>query len=96
LRRGKRANASSLSVFYLGKPVAISRIGVIIDKKTAKKAVSRNLGKRRVRAALRQLPLPNGDLIVRLYADPQKLEYVDIDEQIRQCLKKLGTIPSKQ
>ena len=90
LRKGRRFSFGPVSCYFFSKPGSVGKATVIVDKKTAKKAVQRNLMKRRSRAILQQYPLPAGNLVVRLYAGSQDLSFPDLHIQLERCLAKLS------
>ena len=91
LRRGDRRSNGAIACSFLSKPGTITRIGVIVDSKVSKRAVVRNLVKRRVRAILQQrASLPVGDIIIRAYKGAETLEFSRISEHIEQCLRRLN------
>ena len=83
-RRGEVARVGGLTVYKL--PRADQRVTVIVDKKVSKKAVTRNLLKRRLRAALRAQGLPKGWTIVRGYPGSEKTSYSELTQQLQRCL----------
>ena len=88
LRRGNRRSLGVVACSFLRKPATLSRVAVIVDNKVSKKAVVRNLLKRRVRAVLEQHSLPSGDIIIRLYKGADALSFEQLQEQVLQCLKR--------
>jgi ribonuclease P protein component len=90
LRRGQRSAAPLLTCSYLAKPGTLSRATVIVDTKVSKKAVVRNLCKRRIRAILENTQLPGGDIIVRVRPGFQNLTFQEVKQQLEQCLKRLA------
>lgn len=88
-KRGSRSSAGAVSCFFVNKPGSVVRITVIVDSKVAKKAVDRNLLKRRTRAALREMKLPVGDLIVRIRSGALEKTYSQLAEDLERCLSRL-------
>jgi ribonuclease P protein component len=67
----------------------VGKIAVVVDTKISKKAVERNLVKRRIRAALREIGAPAGELIVRALKGAETLSYPELRDQLTQCLRKV-------
>ena len=88
-RRGVRRTYGVVSCYLLPKPGTV-KVAVIVDSKVARKAVDRNLLKRRVRASLHQQSLPSGQLIVKLMRGALDLSYTDLEHQLQRCLHGLG------
>lgn len=89
LRRGIRLNSGTLSYSFIRKPGNLSRIAVIVDKKVSKKAVLRNLLKRRTRSLLRSFTLPAGDSVIRLYPGTEETSFEELGKALEQCLQKI-------
>jgi len=87
LRKGQRRATPLVACSFLRRPGTLSRVAVIVGTKVSKLAVTRNLCKRRVRSILKERPLPAGDLIVQLRPGAQNLTFVQLRDQIGQCLK---------
>ncbi|MCB1906722.1 MAG: ribonuclease P protein component [Rhodocyclaceae bacterium] len=70
---------------------ASARLGLIVAKKLARRAVQRNLMKRIAREAFRQCRagLPTVDLIVRLTAPPQQASRRELRADLDQLLGRL-------
>ena len=68
----------------------LNRSAIIVDTKVAKRAVVRNLLKRRVRQILQESALPGGDLVIRLHKGSQDLKYPAFREHVLACLKRIG------
>lgn len=83
-RRGNRRTSGPLSCHLL--PDKESQVAVIIDKKVSKLATQRNEAKRRIRAALREIGLPTGKLVVRAYPGVLELSYDQIRSHLKSCL----------
>lgn len=72
-----------------------SRFGVVVGLKVHKKAVRRNLVKRRIREILRtNLPKikPGYDVMVMTQPKSVETEYTELETQVLSCLKKLGLL----
>lgn len=89
LRRGARRSHGPLTCYLL--PSQGSRVAVIVDTKVSKLAVRRNLIKRRIRAVLREVGLPQGDLVVRAQAGSVTLEYGQLKQHLTQCLRAVSS-----
>lgn len=78
-------------VHYQPQPLTSARLGVVVAKKLAKRAVTRNLIKRLVREDFRRLRsvLPPFDLIVRLAANPSGLTRRELHEDLAVLLDKV-------
>jgi len=90
LRKGRRFSYGPLTCHFQARPDKDGRITVVVDTKVSKKAVVRNLLKRRVRAILQTTTLPKGDLVIRAYAPALVLSHLDLQKYLEQCLKKLS------
>ncbi len=67
-----------------------SRYAVVVSKKVSKKAVTRNLLKRRTLAALRECPLPfPAAIVVFLKREAHDLPYEDLKRELGSLLSKL-------
>jgi len=89
LRKGTRRSTGVVACSFYAKPGSLSKITVIVDSKVAKNATMRNLLKRRVRAFLRSITLPEGDLVIRLHKGAPELSYSELISQIQKCLNQL-------
>ena len=72
-----------------------SRFGVVVGLKVHKKAVKRNLVKRRIREILRKhLPeiKPGYDVMVLTQPKSVETEYAEMETQVLSCLKKLSLL----
>lgn len=72
-----------------------SRFGVVVGLKVHKKAVRRNLVKRRLREILRaNLPKikPGYDVMIMTQPKSVETEYAELETQVLSCLKKLGLL----
>jgi len=90
LRKGRRFSYGPITCHFQARPDREGRVTVVVDTKASKKAVVRNLLKRRARAILQTTPLPKGDLVVRVYAPALVLSHLDLQNCLQQCLKKLS------
>jgi ribonuclease P protein component len=89
-RKGQKASRGVVSCSFLKKTGTLSRVTVIVDTKVSKKAVVRNLVKRRARSILASQTLPIGDIIIRLYKGADTVSFALLTEQIIQCLNRIG------
>ncbi len=72
-----------------------SRFGVVVGLKVHKRAVKRNLVKRRIREILRQLlpKIKSGyDAMVLTQPKSVETEYEELEVQVLSCLKKLNLL----
>ncbi len=73
-----------------------SRFGVVIGIKVHKRAVKRNLLRRRIREILRKHLTeikPGYDVMVMAQTRALDLEYAELETQLLSCLKKLDLLP---
>lgn len=82
-RNGEVVRVGAISWYFLTG--AETKVTVIVDKKLSKLAVVRNLVKRRIRAALREVGLPQGETIVRGFSGAEKLSYLEIVQALQKC-----------
>ena len=87
LRRGDRVYRGAVSCYFLPKPAKVGRVTVIVSKEISKKAVERNLLKRRTREILKTLTLPQGDLVVRFQKGAATLTYDELRNLVMKCLE---------
>ncbi len=72
-----------------------SRFGVVVGIKVHKRAVKRNLVKRRIREIVRiHLPeiKPGYDVMIMTQPKSVVTEYAELEMQVLSCLKKLGLL----
>jgi ribonuclease P protein component len=70
------------------RTTATGRVAVVVDKKVSKKATERNLVRRRLRAALREVGIPeNGSLVIRALKGSTELSYQELTHNLRSCLR---------
>jgi ribonuclease P protein component len=95
-QRGKRRQGTYLTIVSLYYPsddrssdLPASRFGISIGHKFSKKAVVRNLLKRRIKASIRQL-LPQivggWSVVIGVKATAHQCEYVEILRELKQLL----------
>ncbi len=94
-QQGKRHQQQHLTLRSLRQPLAATenlpatRFGISVSQKVSKKAVVRNLLKRQVKAALRQLlpQIANGwSVVIGVRPSAQGCEYVEILRELEQLL----------
>ncbi len=94
LRTGSRRSSSRVAVSVLPhrrSQEVPHRIAVIVDKKLSKKAVVRNLVRRRIRAILHDASLPQGyDIIVRTNPQAATATYSELCTEITGLLSSLA------
>lgn len=91
-RSRKIAFSKALGVKMRENGLPHSRFGVVVGLKVSKKAVKRNLIKRRIREILRKhLPeiVPGRDVMIMVNAKALGAEYVELESQVLSCLTKL-------
>ena len=72
-----------------------SRFGVVVGLKVHKKAVRRNLIRRRIREIVRKhLPLlaTGKDVMIMVNSKALDADYAELETQVLSCLKKLGLL----
>lgn len=100
-RNGHTIRDNSLALRYAKNPKrATYRVAVVVSKKTAKSAVTRNRIRRRVYAVIslnKQKIVGNYDLVFNIYSDalaiiPSK----DLSKLIEDILRKSGALPEDE
>jgi ribonuclease P protein component len=96
-RRRTSANMSVLAYANSKQPdiLPTTRFGIVIGKKISKKAVIRNLVKRRIKAALRQLVaqiLPGKMVVIGCRSGITQCDYVEILRELKKILIALEVI----
>jgi ribonuclease P protein component len=94
-KQGKSAFEKALGIKTKKNDLSNTKITVLVSVKVSKKAVERNLLKRRIRAALREnISNFKGsyDLVVVTQPSAKNLDYVEIQQTIKKLLKKLKII----
>ena len=101
--QSRKVSQKHLLVLFKASPQAKNRLGVIVGKRVAKKAVTRNTIKRIMRESFRlnQAMFSGLDLIIIARAQCDKLEKVELRrgidklwEKLRDDLKKYSPTPS--
>ncbi len=91
IRSGKKLYTQNLSVYYC-KTSNPYHIGITVSKKVSKLAVTRNLIKRRIVAAINEISLDNNfhqDVVIIVKPTTHNIEYQEIKDQISFIFKKL-------
>lgn len=95
LAKGKKTLSGAfftMSVRFVKNPLEISRFAVIVSKKVAKTAVSRNKLRRQAYSALenKDISLPTG-MICAFYAkkEAEKAQYTDLSRDISELISKI-------
>jgi ribonuclease P protein component len=97
-KEGKQFFCHPLSAFYLVLPKdsnTFNEIGVAVSKKKFKRAVDRNLLKRRIRAAYQQHKMDNGThkvQVIFLYQTAQILPFKQIEHAVVKIVKQLNHV----
>jgi ribonuclease P protein component len=84
--RGKRFRGQHLAIIVLPESPSIQQIGISISRKVSKKAVVRNLIKRRIRHACRELlpQLSSGwNIIIAVRYSATECEYEDFLRELK-------------
>lgn len=92
-QKGSFFSVGSFSVNYLPNRMSLSRLGIVVSKKTEPKATDRNRAKRRFREAARRLydVLPAGyDVIVTVKKSGRGKNFTEIEKEISEAFKKIG------
>ncbi len=99
-QQGRRRTSANMSVLaYVNSGPAdlllATRFGIVIGKKISKKAVIRNLAKRRIKAAVRQLKsqiLPGKMVIIGCRSGITQCNYAEILRELKKILVTLEVI----
>ena len=95
LRKGRAVFTNLLTIKALANDVGVVRTAVIVSTKVHKRAVKRNLIKRRVRELLRGL-IPDFkasvDMVIMAQPEAVGRSQADLGEALEYCLKKLGLL----
>lgn len=98
LRRGKRIHGERCSLVYIRSRTSetdtadpATKYGVVVSKKTARKAVMRHLLRRRLYAIFRQHPTPKAAYLACI-TRPQaaSLPYAELEKEVRVLLAKIS------
>lgn len=88
-QRGSTGNARYLTVRGGAASEPLARVAVIVSQRVSKKAVDRNLIRRRIRSALRELPtgaLTTRDILIIARPGCQAITYQALHEDLRRAL----------
>ena len=101
LAKGKHGNVPGLRYLYMtGTGSDVNRIMVSVPKKMFKRAVKRNLLKRRIRESWRKqkhvLTLTGGTDILFIYPSKEILSYEEIYSCVGNIIEKINATQSKQ
>ena len=91
-KKGRSFYTKKLGIKTLKNNLEDSRFGIIVSTKVAKKAVKRNLLKRRIREALRlrlERIKKGCDFMVIALPGSAELKYNEVEKEIEQILQKL-------
>ncbi len=99
-QQGQRRTSANLSVLAYSNAaptelLSTTRFGIVIGKKISKKAVVRNLVKRRIKAALRQFKdqiLPGKMVVIGCRSGITQCEYLEILRELKKLLVALEVI----
>jgi len=94
-RSRKNAYAKVLGMKVRENHLPHSRFGIVVGLKVHKRAVQRNLLRRRISEILRlMLPQikPGYDVMILVQAKAVGAEYAELEAQVTSCLKKLGLL----
>jgi ribonuclease P protein component len=99
-QQGRRRTSANMSVLAWvnssqSEVSPTTRFGIVIGKKISKKAVIRNLAKRRIKAALRQLAaqiLPGRMVVVGCRSGITQCNYAEILQELKKILVALEVI----
>jgi len=88
----KRISAQYLAMHYQPNALQHARLGLVIGKKTAKLAVSRNYMRRVLREffRLQQHEICHADLIIRAQKKFSKLDFIQIKQEFNCLIEKLN------
>lgn len=87
--QGKRFRGSIFTIILLPQPAAPTKIGISISRKVSKKAVVRNLIKRRIRHACRTLlpqVTPGWQMIIAVRYEAGECEYEHFLQELKRLL----------
>jgi ribonuclease P protein component len=90
-RRGRHLSSAFFNLNYLGNNLDRARIGVVVNKRVAKKATERNLLKRQLREILRNnySQIQSGlDLVISTKGPSVKLGFDKLKEELMILLEK--------
>ncbi len=91
IRSGKKIYTQNFSIYYCNNSDQY-HIGITVSKKVSKLAVTRNLIKRRIVAAINELDLNNNfkkDVVIIVKPTAHNIQYQEIQKEISGIFKKL-------
>jgi ribonuclease P protein component len=88
----KRISSQYLAIHYQPNALQHARLGLVIGKKTAKLAVSRNYMRRVLREffRLQQHEICHVDLVIRVQKKFSKVDFIQIKQEFNSLLEKLN------
>ena len=96
LRSGRQLSAGPFGLKFAKNGLGASRIGFAVGVKVAKRAVVRNLLKRRLREITRKLLpaiAPGYDLLFMARPGSTQLQFKELEEVVRVLLARTGLLP---
>ncbi len=87
----KRIFADFIVLYYQPNNLQMARLGLVVGKKVAKKAVERNYMRRVLRECFRieQHAIPSVDLVIRVQKKFDKKDFVQLQQEFNQVIGKL-------
>lgn len=87
----KRIFSDFIALYYQPNNLQIARLGLVVGKKVAKKAVDRNYMRRVLRECFRieQHAIPPVDLVIRVQKKFDKKDFVQLQQEFNQVIGKL-------
>ncbi|MSP86092.1 MAG: ribonuclease P protein component [Methylotenera sp.] len=88
----KRISTPYLVIHYQPNTQQRTRLGLVVGKKTAKLAVSRNYMRRALRECFRlhQHEIAHVDLIIRVQKEFSKIDFIKINQEFSALIEKLN------
>lgn len=87
--KGQRFTSANLRIYW--RPAATTRFTVVVSKKTAKLAVTRNKMKRRVRAAIESTSLPKTvEAVIFPKIATQNMPFTEIKQELLSWIQKIS------
>jgi len=94
-RRGRHYSSAFFGLNYLSNIYGKTRIGIVVNKKIARKAHDRNLLKRQLREIVRaeyNNLKPGADIIITTRGNILKLDYKKLTDELKSILTKSNLI----
>ncbi len=87
----KRIFANFIALHYQPNNLQIARLGLVVGKKIAKKAVDRNYMRRVLRECFRieQHTIPSVDLVIRVQKKFEKKDFMQLQQEFNEVIAKL-------